>query len=172
MTEYFKIGRFVAAFGLKGELILVHSLGKKTSLKGLQALFLEEGKERFLPWFVASAKIKSDEELYIQLQDVDSREKAMRLTQKDVWLPEADFQKYSAKTAPISLLGFAIVEEGKSLGAILEVIEQPHQVLCRIEVDGKEALIPLNEDTIRSIDRKKKQVHVNLPDGLLEIYLG
>src|SRR6476469_5410380 len=111
MTEYFKIGRFVAAFGLKGELILVHSLGKKTSLKGLQALFVEEGKERFLPWFIASAKIKSDEELYIQLQDVDSREKAMRLTQKDVWLPEADFQKYSAKTAPISLLGFAIVEE-------------------------------------------------------------
>jgi 16S rRNA processing protein RimM len=34
MTEYFKIGRFVSTFGLKGELVLKHNLGKKTSLKG------------------------------------------------------------------------------------------------------------------------------------------
>jgi 16S rRNA processing protein RimM len=172
MTEYFKIGKFVAVFGLKGELILKHSLGKKTAFKGLQALFVEEGRDRFLPWFLAAARIKSDDEIYIQLQDVDTREQAARLAQKEVWLPEADFKKFSAKTAPISLLGFILVEDGKELGAILEVIEQPHQVLCRIEVEGKEALIPLNENTIRSVDRRKKQVHVDLPEGLLAIYLG
>ncbi|TCZ74950.1 ribosome maturation factor RimM [Flaviaesturariibacter aridisoli] len=172
MTEYFKIGRLVAAHGVKGELILRHSLGKKTALKGLQALFVEEGKDRFLPWFVAEARAKSDEEVLLLLQDVDTREKALRLTQKDVWLAEPDFKKHSGKSAPISLLNYMIVEDGKELGIILEVIEQPHQVLCRIEVEGKEALIPLNENTIRSVDRKKKQVHVELPEGLLEIYLG
>ncbi|RYY89873.1 MAG: 16S rRNA processing protein RimM [Chitinophagaceae bacterium] len=172
MTEYFKIGKLVAAHGLKGELILKHSLGKKTALKGLQALFIEEGKDRFLPWFIASARMKSEEEVVLQLQDIDTREKALKLTQKEVWLAEKDFQQHSGKTAPISLLNYMLVEAGKELGTILEVIEQPHQVLCRIEVEGKEALIPLNEDTIRTIDRKKKQVHVELPDGLLEIYLG
>ena len=172
MTEYFKIGRLVAAHGLKGELILRHSLGKKTALKGLQALFVEDGKDRFLPWFITATRLKSEEEVFLQLQDVDTREKAMRLTQKDVWMAEPDFQMHSGKSAPISLLNYSIVEEGKELGVILEVIEQPHQVLCRIEVQGKEALIPLNENTIRSIDRKKKQVHVELPEGLLEIYLG
>lgn len=172
MTEYFKIGRLVAVHGLKGELILRHSLGKKTALKGVQALFVEEGKDRFLPWFLDTVRIKSDEELLVQLQDVDSREKALRLTQKDVWLAEADFQQHSGKSAPISLLNYTIVEDGRTLGTILEVIEQPHQVLCRIQVEGKDALIPLNESTIRSIDRKKKQVHVELPEGLLAIYLG
>jgi 16S rRNA processing protein RimM len=54
----------------------------------------------------------------------------------------------------------------------LEVIEQPHQMLCRIEINGKEVLIPLNESTIEKIDGKKKQVKVKLPEGLLEIYLG
>jgi 16S rRNA processing protein RimM len=29
MTEYFNIGKFVASFGLKGELILKHTMGKK-----------------------------------------------------------------------------------------------------------------------------------------------
>jgi 16S rRNA processing protein RimM len=172
MTEYFKIGKFVAVYGLKGELILQHSLGKKTGLKGLQAFFVEEGKDRFMPWFPESIRIKSDEELFVQLQDVGSREKAMRLTQKEVWLKAEDFEKFSGKSAPISLLGYIIMENKKPLGPILEVIEQPHQVLCRLEMEGKEVLIPLNEQTIRTVDRKKKQVHVELPDGLLEVYLG
>jgi len=172
MTEYFKIGKFVAAFGLKGELILKHSLGKKTTLKGLQALFVEEGKERFLPWFLESARVKAEDELYVQLQDLRTREAALRLTQKEVWMAEADFQKFSGKSAPISFLGFTIVDDGRALGPILEVIEQPHQVLCRLEMEGKEVLIPLNEHTLRSVDRKKKQVHVELPEGLLDIYLS
>jgi 16S rRNA processing protein RimM len=171
MTEYFKIGKLVSSFGLKGELILKHNLGKKTFLKDLQAIFLEERKEAFIPWFIEHTKIKSDEEIYIKLEGVDTKEKAIPLVQKEVWVPESDFQKYSAKTSPINLLGFEIVEDDKVLGQILEVIEQPHQILCRIDYRGKEALIPLHEETIRKIDRKKKQVIVELPEGLLEIYL-
>jgi 16S rRNA processing protein RimM len=171
MTEYFKIGKLVSAFGLKGELILKHNLGKKTSLKGLQALFVEERKESFIPWFIESTKIKSEDELYVKLMDVNVREAAIKLAQKEVWIPEADFKKFSAKSSPINLLGYYIVEEGKVLGKILEVIEQPHQLLCRIEIEGKEVLIPLNEDTIKKVDKKAQQVIVQLPEGLLEIYL-
>jgi len=35
----------------------------------------------------------------------------------------------------------------RTLGIILEVVEQPHQLLCRLEIKGKEVLIPLNEGT-------------------------
>lgn len=171
MTEYFKIGKLVSAFGLKGELILKHHLGKKTSLKGLQAIFVEERKESFIPWFIESAKIKSNDEIYLKLADVNVREQATKLTQKEVWIPEPDFKKFSAKSSPINLLGYDVVEEGKVLGKILEVIEQPHQLLCRIDIEGKEVLIPLNENTIRKVDKKALQVIVELPEGLLEIYL-
>jgi len=152
-------------------LILKHNLGKKTSLKGLTALFIEEKKESFIPWFVQSTKIKNDEEIYIKLEGVDVREQAIRLAQKEVWLPEVDFKRFSAKSSPINLLGFEIFDEEKSLGKILEVIEQPHQLLCRIDIQSKEVLIPLHEETIKKIDRKKGQVIVQLPPGLLEIYL-
>lgn len=171
MTEYFKIGKLVSSFGLKGELILKHNLGKKTSLKGLQAIFIEERKESFIPYFIEAARIKNEEELYLKLQDVNTREAATKLAQKEVWLPEADFKKFSSKSSPINLLGFDIVEDKKVLGKILEVIEQPHQLLCRIEINEKEVLIPLHEDTILKIDKKAKQVIVELPEGLLEVYL-
>jgi len=170
MTEYFKIGKFVSTFGLQGELVLKHNLGKKTSLKGLQALFIEEKKDSFIPWFIESAKIKSEEEIYIKLEGVSVKEQANKLTQKQVWLPEPDFKKFSSKSSPINFLNYEIVENDKVLGKIVEVIEQPHQVLCRIDINGKEAFIPLHEETILKIDKRKQQVIVELPEGLLEIY--
>lgn len=170
MTEYFKIGKFVTTFGLQGELLLKHHLGKKTSLKGVLVLFIEEKKESFIPWFVEDTRIKTEDEIYIKLEGVSIREQAIKLTQKEVWLPEADFKKFSAKSSPINLLGYEIVEEGKVLGKVLEVIEQPHQILCRIDLNGKEAYIPLHEETIIKINKKGAQVIVQLPPGLLEIY--
>ena len=170
--EYFKIGKLVAVHGLKGELVLKHELGKKTSLKGLAAIFIEERKSSFIPWFIENTSIKSEEEIYIKLESIDTREAAGKLTPKEVWLPEIDFKKYAAKSAPASLLGYTIINDSVSLGEILEVIEQPHQLLCRLLINEKEVLIPLHEEFLQKIDHKKKQVMVQLPDGLLDIYLG
>ena len=172
MTEYFKIGKLVAVHGLTGELLLKHELGKKTSLKNLQAIFIEEKKNSFLPWFIEATKIKSEQEIYLKLEGINTREAAIKLTQKEIWFPEADFKKFAAKTAPASLLGYSIISNNEPLGDILELIEQPHQLLCRLEIKGKEVLIPLNEKFLKKTDHKKKQVTVILPDGLLEIYLG
>ena len=171
VTNYFKIGKFVAVHGLKGELLLKHELGKKTSLKGLQAIFIEEKKNSFLPFFIEATKIKSEKEIYLKLEGINTREAAIKLTQKEIWLQEVDFKKFAAKTAPASLLGYIIISNKESLGEILELIEQPHQLLCRLEIKGKEVLIPLHEGSLQKVDHKKKEVTVALPDGLLEIYL-
>ena len=171
MAEYFKIGKFVAAFGVSGQLILLHELGKKTSLKYLKALFIEDKKNSFLPWFVESTKIKSETEIYLSLEGITNREAALKLTQKAVWFTETDFKKFAAKSAPASLLGYTIIDNEKLLGPILEVIEQPHQLLCRLEINSREVLVPLNEKFLQKIDHRKKQVIVILPNGLLEIYL-
>ena len=171
MTEYFKIGKLVGTFGLKGEMVLKHSLGKKTSLKGLKAIFVEEPKDSFIPWFIESTKIKNEEEIYIKLEGINTREQAIKLTPKEVWVPEEEFKKFSAKSSPINLLGYDIIEGEQVLGKILEVIEQPHQILCRIEFNNREVYIPLHQETIQKIDNKKQQVIVLLPPGLLEIYL-
>ena len=170
MNEYFKIGKLAASTGLKGELVLQHSLGKKTSLKGLQAIFLEERKDSFIPYFIQSTQIRNDTEIVIKLEGIDVMEKARKLTPKEVWLAEDDFKKFAAKSSPIALLGFTIINEGKELGEILEVIEQPHQVLCTILLNGKEALIPVHEGSLEKVDTKNRKLYLHLPDGLLEIY--
>lgn len=172
MEQYFSIGQIVGTFGLSGEVVLKHNLGKRTSLKGLEVLFIEESKDKFLPYFITGAKIKNEEEVYISIDGITTKEAAKKITPKKVWLREEDFHKQAGKAAPISLIGYMMIDNNKELGLVLEVIEQPLQILCRLEIDGKEVLIPLHEETIRNINHKKRQVVVELPEGLLEVYLG
>ena len=170
MQEYINIGKIVATFGLKGELILQHSLAKKLVLKNVEAIFVEQVKGSYLPYFLLSSKAKTHDETYIQLEGILTKEQAHRLISKQVWLLDADFRRLACNTSPISLLGYKLYNEEQYIGNIEEVIEQPHQVLLKITYKGNEALIPLHDETLDKIDRKKGEVFVTLPDGLLEIY--
>lgn len=170
MNEYTSIGKIVATFGVSGELILQHALGKKTDLKKIPVIFIEELKGSYLPWFVESSKAKSADEMYVKLEGLATKEAARRLTQKKVWLKTGDFRMLAGKSSPIAMIGYTLLNEDEVLGPIEEVIEQPHQVLLRITLNGNEALIPLHEETLDKIDHAKQQVHVTLPDGLLDIY--
>ncbi len=169
--EYINIGKIVATFGVKGELILKHGLNKKLVLKNVEAVFIEEIKGSYLPYFLSLSKAKTHDETYIEVEGIATKEQAQKLVQKQVWLLDADFRRLAGNASPISLLGYQLFNEGEALGVIEEVIEQPHQVLLRITYKGNEALIPLHEETLDKVDRKKQQVHVILPDGLLEIYV-
>lgn len=169
--QHFSIGKFAGTHSLKGELVLKHALGKRTSLKGLTTIFVKDKNGSILPWFIEAARIKNNEEVFVKLEGIDTKEEARSLVQKEVWLAETDFKKHAAKTSAISLLGFTVVDGENTLGTIEEIIEQPHQILCRLEVQGKEVLIPLHEETLKKIDQKNNIVSVELPDGLLDIYL-
>ncbi len=170
MSNYFSIGKVAATHGLTGEVVVKHALGKKTDFKGLQTIFFEEKKGSFLPYFLETSLAKNESEIFVKLEGFNTKESSKRLIQKEVWLLKDDFDKYAAKSSPISLLGFVMINEGKAIGEVIEVIEQPMQVFCKIIYKGNEALIPIHQESLEKIDQKKKQVFVKLPDGLLDIY--
>ncbi len=170
MNDYISIGKIVASFGLEGELILKHSIGKKTSLQGIKAIFVEEVKGSYIPWFVVSSKAKNEDEITVQLEGITSKESARKLNQKKVWLKADDLKKIAGSTSPLALIGYKLINEGDTIGLVEEVIEQPHQLLLMVISNEIEMLIPLHEETLDKIDHKKAEVHVTLPDGLLDIY--
>lgn len=171
MRDLIKIGKIVSVFGLNGELVLKHALGKKTTFKSNHVLFIEVVKSSYLPYFVISARSKNQEETFLKLEMVDTREKALKLLQKNVWLEQVEFRKLVDKNAAISLLGYSLINDSRDLGKIVEVIEQPHQVLLQLRIDEKDVFIPLHEETLIKLDHIKNEVHVRLPEGLLDIYL-
>ena len=171
MENYLTIGKIAATFGIKGELVLTHHLGEDASLDGVAALFIEEVTGKFIPYFIVSAKSRNQEEMLVILEGYDTPEKAKKFVKKKVWLMEADVKKSASRSAPISLLGFSMYEKKKLLGKVVEVIEQPTQLLLSIMINDKEVLVPINESTLEKIDHKNQKIFVSLPEGLLDIYL-
>ena len=170
-NKQYGIGKLVATFGTQGQLILQHALGKKTALTGVTVLMVEVKRGTVLPYFVQSTKVKNDTEIYLTLEDIITKEQAQKLVGRSVLLQEADFYNHVAHTTTISLLGYTIYNNEVMLAEIIEVIEQPHQVLAKIIYMDKEMLIPINEAFMVSTNKATKTVVLNLPDGLLEIYL-
>ena len=171
-SRFRNIGPIVSGFGLKGELILQHHLGKKIAPARIKVIFLEQKKDELLPYFVESAKKKSDDELLVKLEGLDNKEESAKFLRREVWLREEELNQHTQKNNPISWVGYCLYDGRKNLGEILEVIEQPQQILCRLEISEKEVLIPVNEQTLEKIDHAGKKLLLNLPEGLLEVYLG
>jgi 16S rRNA processing protein RimM len=172
LSAYIHIGKVVATHGLKGELIIKHSLGKKTDFKNAQAIFIEKIKDEYLPYFHENSTPKNNEDTIVKLEGIDTKEAAAKLLQKKVWLTKNNFENLVSTTAPVNLIHFIVFNNKQKLGVVESVIEQPQQILLQLTMNNKEVLIPINESTLKKIDRKKKEVHVSLPEGLLEIYLG
>ena len=171
-NSYRNIGKIVSVFGLKGEMIVQHHLGKTVAVSKIKVIFLEQQNEEMLPYFVESARKKGADDLYLKVEGIDSKESASKYLRREVWLKEEEVKMHTQKNNPIAWVGYRVIDQGRELGPVLEVIEQPHQVICRLEIDAREVLIPINEQTLTKIDHKAKTLLLTLPDGLLEVYLG
>ncbi|HXA02830.1 MAG TPA: hypothetical protein VNW99_12625, partial [Cytophagaceae bacterium] len=57
------------------------------------------------------------------------------------------------------------------LGKITEVYIMPGQEMLAMAWKEKEVLIPVNEHILLKADHKKKILQVDLPEGLLDLYM-
>jgi len=51
------------------------------------------------------------------------------------------------------------------------VNDTTNQAILEIERNGSEILIPLIDDFIKSVDREQKKIILEVPEGLIDIYL-
>jgi 16S rRNA processing protein RimM len=153
-------------------MILQHHLGGKISPAKMKVIFLEQKKDELLPFFVEQAHKKKENELLVKLEGIDSKEDASLYLRREVWLREEELDAHTRRNNPIGWVGYRLFDGARDLGEILEVIEQPHQILCRLDIESREVLIPVNEQTLHKMDHAGKRLLLNLPDGLLAVYLG
>ncbi|MFD2144154.1 ribosome maturation factor RimM [Mucilaginibacter antarcticus] len=107
------------------------------------------------------------------LEDVDTIDKAAPLVKKNVYLPnKLKPVKGEEEFTLFDLVGFTAVDQDEGeLGEITDVQEYPKQIIATVNFKGQEVLFPLNEDIIVGIDVVKEILTVDLPEGLLDIYM-
>lgn len=172
MENIVPIGKIVATFGVEGDLVLKHELGKKISLAKIEAVLLEEVKDSHRPYFLKWSSAKNDSETHLKVQSIESKEAAKALVNQKVWLLKEDFQKIAPKGSSLSLLGYQLYDGNTLLGSVEEILDQQHNSIIKTTYQGKEVLVPFNPTTTEKIDHKLQTLRMILPDGLLALYLG
>lgn len=167
---YTRIGKIVAAKGLQGELVLVHSLGRKTDFAGLNAFFIEDSPGNFIPFFHERSAAKNAEESVIKLEGTDTVGQAAKLLKKNVWMKDEDHQRFVDNNSALVLLGYILKDHGLAVGEITEIVEMTHQLLATVIRNGNEALVPIHPDNIIERNITEKYIDIAVPDGLWDVY--
>lgn len=170
--EAFYIGYFTKTKGLKGELQLYFEFDAYEDLD-LDVVFADvNGK--MVPFFVEKHKLYPNNTGLFYFEDLGHIDKAQALVKKKVYLPlskmpERDEDDFTYE----DLVGFTVTDETHGeLGEIIEVNEYPQQFVATVLYKEKEILFPLNEDIIIEFDEDEKTLEVDLPEGLLDLYLN
>ncbi len=171
MEGFTVIGRLASPKGTSGHLKGMLETDKK-GFETIEAFFIEDKNGLPLPYFIEKIEWEGETAL-IKLEEVDSKEQAFELAGKEIYLPEAELD-----TVPIEsplqygyLEGYMLLDRNLgSIGLIEEVLEMPGQEVAVVDNDGNEVLVPLNNDLMVRIDKEKREVEMDLPEGLLDIY--
>ncbi len=168
--EYFSIGYFSKTRGLKGELQLYFEISNPQDYTEMESVFLEI-HHKPVPFFISNLNLQKNV-AYIYLEDIEHIDQAKPLVGKKVYIQTKDIPENTNDNTPELLKSYLVIDKLKGeLGEIKEIQILPKQYIATIEYQSKEILFPLHEQFILNIDSKKRIIQVDLPEGLIDLYL-
>lgn len=159
------------AHSLKGE-VYIQLLAKTADwLDSVGKLHLQfnEG-EATIAYAIERAK-PFKEGLIVKFEGVPDRTAAEGLRKAQVLLEESLLVAEPGEPVFLNqLLDFTVSDQSKVVGVVVGFSSNGPQDLLRVQQpDGREALVPLVDAYILSIDFDKRQIAMDLPPGLLDI---
>ena len=176
-NDCFFIGYFSKAIGNKGELSLKLDVDQPTQYKNLELLFIQINKRdhQLVPFSIESISIQQNGQARIKLSETpDDTASAKSYVGKSAFLPLEMLPVLGGNQFYFhEVIGFRAIDHLKGeIGKISEVLDYPGQAILQIEHNsGKEILIPITDENVKGVDRNQKLLHVNAPEGLIDLYL-
>lgn len=166
-AKCFKIGYIAKTHGLKGEVTIMYT--DATDLESVKSVFIEL-KNNLVPYFIEHASSRLDK-AFIKFEDVNSLEAASVLKGCSIYLDKSLRPKLKrGEFYDDEVIDFTAEDEDLGLlGTINEVIQSGPSRLLALNYLGKEVLIPINGPFIQSVNKAKKKIVVQLPDGFLDL---
>ncbi len=170
--QCFQLGSIIRKVGTDGRVLLqMDTDNPKHYIKTESVLVEIHGN--LVPFFVSSFRLQPSNQAHLKLEDIDLPEQADMLVGTDVFLPLDKLPVLKGnKFYYHEIIGFTVVDLNTSteVGVIRDVLENGPNDLFWAEAEGNpEILIPVSDDWIVKVDRTKKTIEMNLPEGLTEV---
>ncbi|NMH28517.1 ribosome maturation factor RimM [Flavobacterium silvaticum] len=170
--DCFYLGKIAKKYSFKGELLIYLDSDDTEIYENMESVFVEIGKN-LVPFFIDSATLHKNDFLRVKFEDVDNEADADALLGKALYLPLDLLPKLEGnKFYYHEVIGFEIEDKRLGIiGTIESINDSSAQPLFEVKKGGVELLIPMIDQFLVEIDRANKKVKMDLPEGLVEMYL-
>ena len=170
--EYFNLGYIARRVGNHGELGFVLDVDDPRRYQKLESVFIEINHS-LVPFFIKKIQVKGNNAT-VSLEGIDDIKKAEELLKCSLYLPLSALPPLKGKKFYLhEITGFMATDKNfGELGIITEVLDFPMQTILQIKRGDNDILIPAREEFIISIDRAKKVIELDAPEGLIDLYVS
>ncbi|MFC5193896.1 ribosome maturation factor RimM [Bizionia hallyeonensis] len=170
--DCFYLGKIVSKYSFKGELLIKLDTDEPDLYENLDAMFVDL-RNNLVPFFIESSQLHKSDLLRVRFEDVDSEADADSLIKCDIYLPLDLLPKLEGdKFYYHEIIGFQVRDVNfGTVGIVTSVNDTTAQALFEIDKDGTEILIPMNDAFIVKVDKANKEIILDTPEGLIDLYL-
>ncbi len=170
--DCFYLGKIVRKHSFKGEVVIKLDTDEPELYQNMESVFVLHGTN-LIPFFIEKSLLQKGNQLRTKFEGVDTEIDADSILKSGVYLPLTLLPKLTGDQFYYhEIIDFIMVDTNYGeVGKITGVNESSAQPLFEVNKNGVEIFIPMIDDFIAKIDRKNKQVLVETPEGLIDLYL-
>ena len=172
-SDCVEVGYIQKPHGLKGEVILAFEKEFEETVEELEFLFIEVDGG-LVPFYIEDdgLNFRTDESAICKLEFIDSLSKAKEMVGCKVYAFNHAIIEAEDQGIASTLIGMRIFDaKFGDIGFISRVDDFSGNLVITVAHPRAEIMIPLSEGIITSVDEEKREMHLNCPNGLIEIYL-
>jgi len=166
-----KVGEIVKPHGIRGEIKIYPYSEQPENFKHYRKVVLQAASGSGAKIYTVVKSREQGRLAIIQLEGIDSREAAENLLGSTAWVEKSDFPDLAADEYYWhQLIGLQVfTDTGRDLGKVAGLFSTgAHDVLV-VTGEGREYLIPVQEEIITRVDDRDGKLFIAPPPGLLEV---
>jgi len=171
-SDCFYLGKIVSKYSFKGEVLIKLDTDEPEAYENLESVFVSLGNN-LVPFFIKKSQLHKSTLLRVRFEEIADESDADRIMGSEIYLPLTLLPKLTGNKFYFhEVIGFTLLDEVHGdIGIIESVNDTTSQALFEVKKDGKELLIPINDEIITKVDREQQIIHVTTPLGLVALYL-
>lgn len=176
LDECFELGFIVKPHGLKGQMVTQLDVDDASTYDRLKTVYLALAATptKLTAHKVERVNPQAGQRVLLKLRGIERIEEAEPLRGSKLWLPLSELPALGeAQFYFHDVIGFQVIDEKEGpLGVVENFYEFPQQDVLAMRYQGQEVLLPVVDELVSHADMEKKQLFVNMPEGLLDIYMN
>jgi 16S rRNA processing protein RimM len=170
VDDCFELGVIAKTHGLKGDVVLALDTKYPDFFTKLKLVYLLQN-QALIPYFIKKISINGTQAI-VSFDEIDHIDKASLLKNTPVYLPLTQLPPLDEDDYFLfQLVNMEVIDKNwGSIGIVHEIYNLPNNDLMAVFYQSAEVLIPVNANFILKVDKRKKIISVDLPEGYIEVY--